>query len=284
MEKVVVIIVLALVILSIYAIVDMQKIAIRRYKIKGKDTLKIVQFSDIHKRTFGEGNCRLVSLIKSTKPDILVITGDLVSRNQQDTSQLEILIQEACKLTTVYFIYGNHEMDMDKRILNPLVKRLENFGAILLDNQGVQVAKNTYLWGLTLPVECYHDENYGYKNVHFYLTSDLPSSLKSLDKLLVNQIFTENDKFNILLVHNPLFFKTYSEFNINLVLSGHVHGGVIKLPMLNVGLLSPERKILPKYHGGLYRLNGKTMIVSRGLGKLRLFNPPEISIIEVEKS
>lgn len=284
MKKLVLIIIIALAILMIYAIIDMQRIVVRKYKIHGKDKLKIIQFSDIHKRTFGKGNSRLCHFIKLFNPDIVVITGDLVSRDQRDTTQLEIFIKEACKLTTVYFIYGNHEMDMPTNILEPLVKRLKDYGAILLDNQGVKIAENTYLWGLTLPMECYHDGNHGYKNVHFYLSSDLPSGLKSLDKLLVNQIFTPNDRFDILLVHNPLFFKTYSEFNINLVLSGHVHGGVIRLPLLNVGLLSPERKILPKYHGGLYQLNGKSMIVSRGLGKLRLFNPPEISLIEIEKS
>ncbi len=276
----------ALGVLIVYAIVDMQRIVAKRYKIQGRDNLKIVQFSDLHKRTFGKGNIRLQNFIKYAKPDILVFTGDLISRTQvlpSQTEELEILIREVSKLTDVYFILGNHEMDLPKDVLKQLVKRLENCGATLLDNRGVQIAENTYLWGLTLPMECYHDENHRYNNLHFYLQSDLPSSLNPLAKQLVNQIFTPNDKFDILLVHNPLFFKTYAQLDVNLVLSGHVHGGVIRVPLLNVGLLSPERKILPKYHGGLYELDGKKMIVSRGLGKLRLFNPPEISIIEIEK-
>lgn len=282
--KIVLFLIVTIAILVIYAIIDMQRIVLRRYQVEGKDDLKIIQLSDIHKRTFGKGNRRLLNFIKAVKFDVMVITGDLISRNQTDTTQLEIFIKEACKLTPVYYIFGNHETDMPKDILHPLIESLESYGAILLDNKGVKIAKNTYLWGLTLPMECYHDGNHGYKNVHFYLTSDLPISLKPLENPLVNQIFTPNDKFNILLVHNPLFFKTYADFCINLVLSGHVHGGIIRLPMSNIGLLSPERKILPKYCGGRYELNGKTMIVSRGLGKLRLFNPPEISLIEIKKS
>lgn len=280
MERLVTIMLILLSVLAIYTMLDMQRIVVRKYRIKGKDTLRIVQLSDIHKKTFGKDDRRLIDLVEKNSPDVLVITGDLVSRNQQDTSQIENLVKEVCKLTEVYFIYGNHEMDMDEGTLRQMVKRLEGFGATLLDDQSAKVAENTFLWGLTLPIECYHDGNHGYKDVHSYSPSDLPNSLESL----ATQSLTNGRDFNILLVHNPLFFETYAQLDVDLVLSGHVHGGVIRLPVLNVGLLSPERKILPKYHGGLYQLNGKTMLVSRGLGKLRIFNPPEISIIDIEKS
>lgn len=257
-------------ILIVYAYLDMQRISIKRYNFKAKDNLKIIQLSDLHKKTFGKGNIRLVNIVKKENPDILVFTGDLVSRNQTDFTNIENLIQEVCKITKVYYILGNHELDMNKSTCKALCNHLQSYGAILLDNQGIRVSKNTKLWGLTIPLKCYHNGNHGYKNLYHYLTSDLQNTL---------QVPNSQD-FNILLAHNPFFFESYSSWGADLTLCGHVHGGIVRLPLLN-GILSPERKLFPKYSGGLYSIGNNNMIVSRGLGKLRLFNAPEISIIEL---
>lgn len=260
-----------IIIFAIYVYLDMQRVSIKRYNLKGKDNLKIIQFSDLHKKTFGKGNKILINIVKKENPDILVFTGDLISRNQVDFSSIENLIKEVCKLTKVYYILGNHEIDMSPNVYKPLFDKFNSYGATLLDNQKVSISEHTNLWGLTIPIQCYHN-NEGYRNLYYYTELDLKSDLE-LPNL---------EDFNILLAHNPFFFEGYSKWGADLTLCGHVHGGIVRLPFIN-GLLSPERKLFPKYSGGLYSINGNNMIVSRGLGKLRLFNPPEVSIINLFK-
>lgn len=259
-----------IIIFAIYVYLDMQRISVKRYNLKGKDSLKIIQFSDLHKKSFGKDNYKLVNIVKKENPDILVFTGDLVSRNQTDFINIENLIKEVCKITKVYYILGNHEIDMQSKIYNSINNKFQSYGAILLDNKNVKISKNTYLWGITIPLQCYHDGNHGYDNLYYYTELDIQSELQSPNL----------EYFNILLAHNPFFFESYSKWGADLSLCGHVHGGIIRLPFIN-GLLSPERKFFPKYSGGLYSLNDKNMIVSRGLGKLRVFNSPEISVINI---
>lgn len=254
-----------------YIYADMQRISIKRYSFKAKDTLKLLQLSDLHRRNFGKANNRLIKVIKKENPNVVVFTGDLISRNQTDFSNIENLIREVCRFTKVYYILGNHELDMNKSTCKVLCNHLQSYGATLLDNQGVYIAPSTKLWGLTVPLKCYHDGNHRYDNIYHYLTSDLQSTL---------QVPNSQD-FNILLAHNPFFFDSYSSWGADLTLCGHVHGGIVRLPIVN-GVLSPERKLFPKYSGGMYSIGNNNMIVSRGLGKLRIFNPPEISIIEIK--
>ena len=106
-----------------------------------------------------------------------------------------------------------------------------------------------------------------------------------LEKNYVEKTLPEvdNDKFNILLAHTPTFIKQYSQWGADLVLCGHMHGGIVRIPFTNIGLLSPERTIFPKYAAGKFKVNGSIMIVNRGIGgssfDLRLFNNPEITVI-----
>lgn len=254
--------------LCVYAALDMQRVAVRRYSVQGRDRLKVLQFSDLHKRSFGRGNARLVDLVRRERPDLVVFTGDLVSRDQTDFSDVESLIKEVCGLTRVYYSVGNHEVDMPAETYRALSERFGSYGATLLDGSSVYVADHTRLWGLTLPLECYHDGSHHYGNLYHYTAQDATS-----------QLGTPNpDDCNVLLAHNPFFFDSYAEWGADLTLCGHVHGGIVRLPFVN-GLLSPERRLFPKYAGGLYRRGGRTMVVSRGLGKLRLFNPPEASVV-----
>lgn len=256
----------------LYVFLDMQRISVKRYCIIGKDNLKIIQLSDLHKKTFGKNNKKIVDMVKRESPDVIVFTGDLVSRNQTDFSKIQCLLQDLSKITTVYYVWGNHEVDMSPNSLKRLTHNFKNSGATLLNNQNVNIGEHTKLWGLTLPLKCYRNGD-SYNNLYYYTQVDVQSSLGRLNL---------ND-FNILMAHSPFFFSSYASWGADLSLCGHVHGGIIRLPFIN-GLLSPERKLFPKYSGGLYLIDNKKMIVSRGLGKLRIFNPPEVSIVEISKS
>lgn len=264
---------IVLAIVVILAILDMQRLAIRRYSLKGKDDIRILQLSDLHKRSFGKDNIKLLDTIKRERPDVLLFTGDLVSRDQTDFSALYKLISTACTMTKVYYVFGNHELDLDTSVRASIVDTLSSSGAILLDDSHTRIAEHTTLYGATIPTKCYHDGNFKYNHLYQYTVQDLSYTLGSV----------EADSYNILLAHNPFFFEAYAEWGASLTLSGHVHGGIVTLPWIK-GLLSPERKFFPKYTGGEYHIGSKTMIVSRGLGKLRLFTCPEVSVIQIKKS
>ncbi len=233
----------------------------------------IVHLSDLHKKRFGKNNKKLSDRINKLKPDMIFITGDMVSRNIKKTDDLKELIIRLSKIAPIYYSFGNHEKDMEK--INPslykeLIDFLEKY-CIILDNQKSKITFKNFtlsVCGLTIPSECYKN-NGGYKN------------LRTLTNMDVQTLIGEkSDEKNILLAHNPIFFDAYSEYGADLIFSGHVHGGCIKLPFLG-GLLSPERKFFPKYFSGLYKSKNSTMIVSCGLGKFRLFNPPEIIFVRL---
>jgi hypothetical protein len=215
---------------------------------------------------------RLVKLIRKESPDVIVCTGDLVSRNQTNFNNAKSLIKEVSKVAKVYYILGNHELEIIYGDYEKLTEYFKSFGATLLDNQKVTLAEHTQLWGVTIPTPCYHNNDHKYDNLYHYTQLDIQSDLGN-----------PNPKdYNILLAHNPFFFDSYSQWGADLTLCGHVHGGIVRLPFIN-GLLSPERKLFPKYSGGLYSMGSNNMVVSRGLGKLRLFNPPEVSVITLVK-
>lgn len=261
-------------------------IEVTDYKIKSSkipdsfNNFKILQISDLHDKEFGKKNIHLIEKIDSLKPDIIVITGDVLLRTKINYKIFYNLAYELKKRYDVYFISGNHEQKIylvDKQILR-FYRIIQNMGITILKNKSIKLFKdNSYinLWGIEIGLE-----HYRYGKKHRFV----PFEIDEMDSIL-NKL---NDKeFNILLAHNPLYFETYALWGADLVLSGHVHGGMIRLPYFGP-LLSPERKLFPKYSQGKYNINNSTLIVNRGLGSgkcaFRLFNRPELSLITLQKN
>lgn len=236
--------------------------------------IRIVQLSDLHRKKFGDSNSILINRVKELSPDYIFITGDMISRNVTDLSDIQHLIDELLKTAPVYYSLGNHEKDLEKldpNLYSELISSIEN-KCILLDNRRAEIItenKKIEIIGLTVFSECYKN-NGSYKNLRKLETKDILS--------LTGE---KSENFSILLAHNPMFFDSYAEYGAELVLSGHVHGGCVRLPFFGA-VLSPERKLFPKYSKGLYRKSGTEMIVSAGLGKFRMFNPPEIIVIDIQ--
>ncbi len=253
-------------------------IDISEYKIKSNkipmefNNFKILQLSDLHNKKFGKDNKILVDKINNISPDIIVITGDMLTRNNNEYSTFLNLVTELTKKYKIYFILGNHEQKIklcDKKIYE-LFKQIEDLGVILLDNKMIKITKNdSYIniYGLYISLKYYQ-----YRQKHTFELKDIENSIGKLN----------SEDFNILLTHNPFFFKTYALWGADLTLCGHVHGGIIKVPFIG-GVLSPERKFFPKYYEGTYLIDKHTLIVSRGLGvgktMFRLFNRPELPLI-----
>lgn len=258
-------------------------IEVSHYEVKSKKlpssfhNLKILQLSDLHGKNFGHNNKYLIKKIRNENPDIIVMTGDMINNRNKNYMNFFKLSSEISKTYDTYYIFGNHEEDLNDDIKKSLKNRVENLNIKTLYNNKISIVRNNEninLYGL-----CFNMKYY--KKPH-KISEDfnIIENEKLLGKL-------DENSYNILLAHNPLYFDVYSKWGADLILSGHIHGGIIRLPFIG-GLLSPERKFFPKYYAGRYTLNHSELIVNRGLGntkvKLRIFNKPEISVITLKKA
>lgn len=241
------------------------------------DGLKIIHLTDLHNKVFGNNNEPLLNLIEPEQPDLIVMTGDMISHSAPNTEQFLTLVKNLCKLCPVYYVNGNHELsDLDETEFSRVKKVLSEHGAVCIDNASVDFYRNNEyirLCGLCYTAEYYRGVREYKRNWKKFLLTDM------IDYLGVNQ----PDDFTLLLAHNPLDFDVYAEWGADLTFSGHIHGGFIRLPIVK-GLISPERRLFPKYKEGLYKINDSSLVVSRGLGNIRINNPPEVVVVTLNKN
>lgn len=245
-------------------------LSVRREKLG--EGVKIAHISDLHKRSFGDGNSRICDKIRSEKPDLIFISGDFVSRDETDFSEAEKTLRKLCSAAPVYMIFGNHEQSIPTEISGDFIAMLGKTEVILLRNDKAEVninGRELKIFGLEESYNTYK-KNGSYRNLDKLALSDVE---RLLGKCPEGEVF--------LLAHNPLSGEIYSHWGADCVFSGHVHGGAVRIPFTGKGVLSPERKFFPVYSKGVYNIGKTKLLVSGGLGKLRLFNPPEIVIYEL---
>lgn len=258
------------------------KVTIKDKKIPASfDGYKIVQLSDLHDKSFGKDNSRLIRIIKKQNPDIIVLTGDMVNSSDTDFQSLYSFSEQLVNICPVYYIVGNHEQMLSFQLYKQMINKLREIGINVLDNEKTTLSKSSekiYLYGMWFNLRYYRNlSNLSVEAQDYYLTED------KIEQLLGR---AKTSNYNILLTHNPVYFDTYSSWGADLTLSGHLHGGMIRIPFKG-GLLSPEVKFFPEYDAGIFENNGNKMFVSRGLGNgtfgARFFNIPEIGVIILEK-
>lgn len=277
---VIVLLLLLVVLLRIYIdneIPEVSNVEIKSPKLPEVfDGYKILQLSDLHSKSFGNNNEMLIDMIDKESPNIIVMTGDMVTANEKDFTVFYSLVKELTKKYRVYYVYGNHEGELSLKLKSEITAFLKENGVIVLDNDYISIEKNNEkinLYGL-----CYTQKYYSYKGgkKHIITENYIKNKLGTIDK----------NKYNILLTHNPLFFDAYSGYGFDLTLSGHVHGGLIRLPFIG-GILSPERKFFPQYSAGVYEKGNSKLVVSRGLSRgtkgFRFFNRPDVVSITLKK-
>ena len=277
---VIVLLLLLVVLIRIYIDNEIPKVSnieIKSDKLpKVFDGYKIVHLSDLHSKNFGNNNEMLIDMIDNESPDIIVMTGDMVTANEKDFTVFYNLVKKLVKKYKIYYIYGNHEGELSLKLKNEITTFLKENGVIILDNDYISIKKDgeeINLYGL-----CYTQKYYSYKsgNKHIVTENYIKNKLGTIDK----------KKYNILLTHNPLFFDAYAGYGFDLTLSGHVHGGLIRLPFIG-GIFSPERKFFPKYSAGVYEKDDSKLVVSRGLSRgtkgFRFLNRPDIVSITLKK-
>lgn len=266
-----VIIILIVILLAVYSAVENRLVLRMRYEDLGGN-IKIAHVADLHKRKFGKYNRRICRKIADESPDIILISGDLVSRDCVDFSDAEKFLKKLCGIAPVYMVFGNHESDLSSKYKNELINVVEKSGTVLLNNKTVSIkikGRKLNLCGIELEPTVYK-KNGGYHDLDIL---ELPEMYEKLGK--------KPDGETILIVHNPLFAKVYSQWGADYAVCGHVHGGAVALPFTRIGILSPERRFMPEYTKGVYTLSRMKLLLSGGLGKFRLFNPPEIVIYEL---
>lgn len=270
--KIISIILVLLISLSIFLIWQNNDIVISNYNYynnnkipMGFNNFKITHISDLHNKMFGKEQNRLINKVKQTNPDIIVITGDLIDSRRYNLSTAIQFIKKAVKICPVYYISGNHEARQNR--YSEIKQVLIENGVNVLDNEKINLNKN----GSSIDIIGLSEAN---------ISNDFTpiTTIKSKYNNYLQQMYDPN-KFQILLSHRPEFFDIYQKNNINLIFSGHAHGGQIVIPFVG-GLFAPSQGFLPKYTNGLYKEKNSTLVVSRGLGNsvfpFRIFNRPHI--------
>jgi len=236
------------------------------------DGYRIVHISDLHNTEFGLHNKKLIEKIKNAKPDIIVMTGDIIDIYNPKPDVAVSLGEKLVFIAPVYFVSGNHDVKATGR--EKLFAGFKEAGINILRNRSVLLEKDgekILLAGIDDPK--FLDD--------FMTETDEENTRNTIGSILQN----EEENFKILLAHRPEMIEIYASFGIDLVFSGHAHGGQINIP-LKGGLIAPGQGWFPKYYEGVYEKDNTQIIVNRGLGNsafpFRINNRPEIIITELK--
>lgn len=228
---------------------------------KGFDGYRIVQISDLHNDVFGKNQKNLLQAVRDAKPDIIVITGDLIDGNNPDVEDAMTAVRGLPAIAPVYYCIGNHEqyVPIEYRALE---QGMLDCGVTMLVDASVTLTQGSDQITLT--------------------GLDNESHVTSAQKKLIEAVKTP---FSVVLVHNPMRFDELSAMDVDLAFSGHAHGGQFRFPGID-GLYAPDQGAFPKLTSGLHEQSGTTMAISRGIGNsafpLRLFNFPELVVMTLQ--
>lgn len=231
------------------------------------DGLRIVHLSDLHGHEYGEDSAQLLDMVREQAPDLIAVTGDLIDRAEQ-MAMIPALAKGLAAIAPTYYVTGNHEWACcDVPQLKAL---LERCGVTVLSNEYVVLERN----GASMVLAGVDDPN-GY------------ADQKTPEELYAEIGAEQPGLFTLLLAHRNDEFDRYAGAGYDLVLSGHAHGGIVRLPLTD-GLLGTNRNFFPTRTAGVYTRGDSTLFVSRGLGNntvpirgFRLFNRPDLAVVEL---
>ena len=265
-----------LVVLIFWIVRENSALEVNSYCVKSKSLPKefcdfrIAQVSDLHNVEMGKNNEKLISTLKQCKPDIIVITGDLIDSRRMNLKIALKFVEQAIEIAPCYYVAGNHEARMSE--YSELKKALYGYGVNVLENSKVQIERK----GKTITILGVNDPSF---KTNYLFGDDISVMNTFLDELLLEQ-----DGYTILLSHRPELFEVYANKNIDLVFSGHAHGGQFVIPFIG-GVFAPNQGLFPKYHSGLHKKFNTTMVVSRGIGNsiipFRVNNRPEVVLVQL---
>lgn len=257
---------------------DCNRFVIKEYEVispKLKKDETLVLLSDLHSKSFGKKNSKLKEAVERISPDKILMAGDMyTAATSEDGRVAEDLVCELAGRYPVYYGNGNHE---HKSRLHPEVygdiyerysETIRQAGARHLVNRKVELPEdNMVIYGSEI------DRSY------FAKMKTVQMEASYMEEILGK---ADKEKFSVLIAHNPDYFESYARWGADLVVAGHVHGGLMRLPVLG-GVINPALRLFPRYDGGRFEQNGSVMILGRGLGThtlpIRIFNPGELVVI-----
>lgn len=261
---------------------DSNRFVVRRLELCDRRITKPVRavvLADLHNKRYGKDNKLLLEAIREQKPDVILIAGDILTAQPGKSMEPAIhFLRELVQEFPVYYSNGNHECRLK---LYPQVygnmageygQALKDMGIEPLANSHVDLEKS----GITV---------YGAEISKKYYRRFRQSRMEEeyMGQLLGKP---NNGRYTVLLAHNPDYFPEYAQWGADLTVAGHVHGGVIRIPLLDRGVISPGLRLFPKYDGGIFKEGEAVMLLSRGLGMhtipIRLFNPAELWVVDLK--
>ncbi len=276
-----VLIVIALLLLHAYLIqrsfkLVTYRVAVTKSIVADWKTKKLLVVADLHNHSYGLHNEHLLNAIREAAPDVILIPGDLlVCGSDKNPVAFEFLERLSQLSVPICYSLGNHEDKLRVECpdqFDELSKLCKRLSIHLLDNECVTIDDGISVSGVTIPRECYR-KGFATKHICTGNVNELLGDAPQSDVL-------------VLLAHNPVYFEQYASYGADVVVSGHMHGGIMRLPILG-GVISPQWRLFPKYDGGQFTRDNSSMVVSRGLGlhtlPVRFFQSPELVVIQLER-
>ena len=278
-KKLIIIITAAvLVIMGIWTVWGNTALEINSYTVESENLpdafsgFRIAHISDFHDAEIGESNEKLISMLRETEPDIIAITGDFIDSRRPDVEKSLAFAREIAKIAPCYYVTGNHESNLYNTHYAELEKGLIDAGINLLHDKEMFIEKD----GAKISV-------LGIDDPDFAVEQGFGKGLDMTGENIAS--VSESEGFRILLSHRPESFEEYVKADMDIVLTGHAHGGQFRLPFLG-GVNAPHQGWFPKYDAGIFTEDDTSMLVSRGIGNsvipMRFNNRPEIIIVDLK--
>ncbi len=286
---------ISIIIFFIWVIVfDTSRFTLSSYEFeseKVKKNVRVVFLSDLHCKMYGEGGTFLLEKIRELSPNLVLIGGDMITAHPgRDTEKVEEFLKELSKSFPMVYAFGNHEL------------RLKLYPETYGDTWDVYTASLAEA-GITITENgVYSLEDTGINVISFSADRSYYKRMKDTDMepSYIEETVGKPDPsaYNIMLAHNPIYSETYAAYGADLTLCGHLHGGLVRIPVpvsrdarekgahVMRGVFSPKLSLFPKYDAGKFDINGKCVLISRGLGShsipIRVFNPGELMVIDLK--
>mgnify|MGYP001091672248 CR=1 FL=1 len=274
--KVIMLIIVLLLLLSFYLYYQNNYLEVTNYSLENEkipssfNDYKIAQISDFHNTKSKRLTNSLIRKLKQEQPNIIVITGDLIDAKKTDIEVATHFIEEISNIAPIYYVTGNHEVST--KDYEKLKENLISNNVTILENKSIFIKEKEEEINLL-----------GIDDPSIIRDSFIDDS--TITRTNLENISYDKEKYSILLSHRPELFDTYVQSNIDLILTGHAHGGQIRIPFIG-GVIAPNQGIFPKYTSGVLKKDSTTMIISRGIGNsilpFRINNRPELVIITLK--
>ena len=282
MDVVITVIAVIIVIMMWIILYDSNRFVLRQYRLKDpriRRSVRMVVLADLHNKRYGRNNEKLLQAIDECHPDRILIAGDILTAKPR--AKLDVAVELLTRLAEKYpvdYANGNHEhrLKLYPEIYGDMGERYEE----ALQKIGIHRLVNEHTDLSDAGIRIYGSE---IERKYYKRFGILPMETEYLDSILGQP---SGEWYSILIAHNPDYFPQYADWGADLVLAGHVHGGMVRVPFWGRGVISPNIRLFPKYDGGRFEKGQAVMLLSRGLGMhtipIRLFNPGEVLVVDLE--